>query len=96
MIDHIVAVDVATSVVAVLGAMAPVTGAPESASKLQMRPLVTTHCICRVVACAVLHDVVADDLSAQYETTQESAGAVTAGVCLAVVLATSVAFAEDG
>ena len=82
---------VGTSVDAAIGPYGPVTGVAESANKLQMRPLVTTHCACLAVAAEVLHEVVALDLSAQYEITQESAGAVTAGASFVVVLATSVA-----
>ena len=64
-IDHIVAVLDAASVDAAIGPYDPVTAAAESANRLQMRPLVTTHCASRVVAADVLQEVVVLDLSAQ-------------------------------
>ena len=64
----------------------------ESASRLQIRPLEAPHAICRAVAAEVLHDVVVLDLSAQYDTTHASAGAVTTGACLVAVFAVSLAF----
>ena len=81
MIDHEVALALLESAVATGPSYWPVgTGPPESASVLHTWPVPVLQSACRPVTDAGrANPVVAEDLSAQYETTHAPAGASTVG-----------------